>query len=327
MVAVRVLVAQAVVVGVVPGEPASCAGEQGRVQHLPVVRRRVLIGREVGRDAELLEDDGLPEAARQLARERRGEQLAQLVVLHRVRMRAHEVDERREPPERVPVVRARHLDAPGAVAERDGVPGSGRPDGLDDDPRPGRDLLDRAGPAVQRHLVRDEPAADRRVVTEALCDLGREPGLLGDHPDVAVEIAPLPPGRVPVLAGHVADEERGDGPHPGVDVRVEEVPEARRRPPRRSSRGGGRSRARSRTSASRRGRALRAPRAPRGRRRRRSGPTCEGRPTATRSWRRARGATRRPRSSGRSARRSAASSPSPGSTSTPHSSAANHLHG
>ena len=227
VVAVRVLVAQAVVVGVVPREPAAGAGEQGRVQHLPVVRGGVLVGREVGRDAELLEDDGLPEAARQLARERGGEQLAQLVVLHRVRVRPDEVDERCEPAERVPVVRARHLDAPGSVAERDRVARPGRPDGLNDDPRPGGDLLHRAGPAVQRHLVRDEPAADRGMVAEAPRDLCGEPGLLGDHPDVAVEVASLPPRRVPVLAGHVADEERRDRAHPGLHMRVEEVAEPR----------------------------------------------------------------------------------------------------
>ena len=70
VVAVRILVAEIVVVAVVPGDPAAGAGEQGGVQDLPVVGGGVLVGGEVGADAELLQHHRLAEAAGELARER-----------------------------------------------------------------------------------------------------------------------------------------------------------------------------------------------------------------------------------------------------------------
>ena len=107
VVPVRILGAEIVVVAVVPGDPAARAREQGRVQHLPVVRGRVLVGGEVRADAELLEHDRLSEAACELAREGGSEELAHLVVLHRIDVRADEVDERRERSQRVAVVARR----------------------------------------------------------------------------------------------------------------------------------------------------------------------------------------------------------------------------
>ena len=117
VVAVGIFRAQVVVVAVVPGDPAAGAGEQGGVEDLPVVVRGVLVGREVRADAELLQDHGLTEAGGELARERRREQLASLVVLHRVHVRPDEVDDRREVTERVAVVEAGDLDAPRPVSE------------------------------------------------------------------------------------------------------------------------------------------------------------------------------------------------------------------
>ena len=159
--AVRILVAQVVEVGVAPGEPAARAGEQRRVEHLPVVVRGVVVGREVRADAELLEDDRLAEAACELARERRREQLADLVVLHRVGVRPEEVDQRGKRAQRVPVVAPGDLDPPGAVAERDRLRRARRADGLDEEPRPRGDLVGRSGAAVDA-ASRSRRATPRR---------------------------------------------------------------------------------------------------------------------------------------------------------------------
>src|SRR5450756_1939283 len=56
--------------------------------------------------------------------------------------------------------------------------------------------------------------------------LGGEPGLAADHPDVFVEVAAVAPGGVPVLAGHMADDEGGDRGEAPLDVAVEEITEA-----------------------------------------------------------------------------------------------------
>ena len=128
VVAIGILVAEIVVVAVVPGEPAACAGEQRRVQDLPVVGGGVLLGGEVGADAELLQDHRLAEAPGELARERGRQRQPRHVVLHRIGVRAEEVDQRCERAQRVPVVVAGGLDAPGAVAERDRL-GRARPRG------------------------------------------------------------------------------------------------------------------------------------------------------------------------------------------------------
>jgi hypothetical protein len=225
VVAVRVLVAEVVVVAVVPGDPAAGAREERRVEHLAVVLGGVVVRREVGGDAELLQHDRLPEPARQLARERRRQRLPDQVVLHRVHVRAEEVHERRERAQRVAVVAAGDLDAPRAVARRDRLRRAGGADRVDEAARPRRDLVARRGAAVERHLVGEEPADDRRMRAEPAGDLAGEPRLLRHEPDVAVEIAARAPRRVPVLAGHVADDERGDRAEPGLDVRVEEVGE------------------------------------------------------------------------------------------------------
>src|SRR3712207_7241612 len=51
----RSLPEQVVVVGVVPGQPPGGPGEEGVVQDLPVVVRRVVVARVVRRDPELLQ--------------------------------------------------------------------------------------------------------------------------------------------------------------------------------------------------------------------------------------------------------------------------------
>jgi hypothetical protein len=61
----------------------------------------------------------------ELAGERRAQVLAELVVLHRVDVRADEVDERGERAQRVPVVDSGNLDAPRAVSEGDRLRGAG----------------------------------------------------------------------------------------------------------------------------------------------------------------------------------------------------------
>ena len=183
----------------------------------------MLVRREVRRDAELLEHHRLAEAAGELAREGSGERLTVLVVLHRIRVRPHEVDERRKRAQRVAVVGSGDLDAPRAVADRDRLACAAGAERLDEDPCPGRDLVRRRRAAVERHLVREQPADDGRVPAEARCQLLGEPRLLPDEPDVAVEIATAPPGGVPVLAGHVTDDERRDRAETRLDMRVEEV--------------------------------------------------------------------------------------------------------
>ncbi len=225
VVPVGILAAETVKVGVVPCDPSSRAGEQCGVEDLPVVRGGVRLRGEVGRDAELLQNDRLVEAGRELARQGGGEELSELVVLHRVGVRSDEVDERRERTKRVPVVFARRLDAPGAVPEGDGLCRSRRPHGLDHDPRPGGDLLDRPAAAVQRHLVRDEPTGDRGMIPEAPRDLGGEPRLLRDHPDVAIEITTVAPDRIPVLPRHVPDDEGRDRSQSDLHVGGEEITE------------------------------------------------------------------------------------------------------
>jgi hypothetical protein len=117
VVPVGVLVGQAVVVGVVPGDPARRPGQQGGVQDLAVVVAGVVGGGEVGGHAELLEHDRLAREAGQLADEGGPEVLADQVGLHAVDVGAEEVDQRRRGPDREPVVDAAHLDAPGAVAQ------------------------------------------------------------------------------------------------------------------------------------------------------------------------------------------------------------------
>ena len=252
----------------------------------------VLLGGEVGADAELLQDHRLAEAPGELARERGRQRQPRQVVLHRIGVRAEEVDQRRERAQRVPVVVAGGLDAPGAVAERDRLGRARAADRLDDEPRPRGDLVARARAAVERHLVRDEPRDDGGMRAEPPRDLAGEPRLLRDEPDVAVEVTSLSPRRVPVLAGHVADDERGDRVHPELDVRVEEVGEPLEHlfvEPLRLGHEVGPVAERPRHG---RARARRAPRALRGRRHRRSATTSSARRCATRSWRRAREATR-----------------------------------
>jgi hypothetical protein len=195
------------------------------VQDLPIGAGGVVVGREVGGHAELLEDDGLPEPTGELAGECGRERLARLVVLHRVRVRPEEVHERRELAQRVAVVAARRLDPPGAVAERDGLGRTAGAQRLHDEPRPRRDLVRRRRAAVERHLVRDEPADDRRVAGVAGRELLGEPRLLRDEPHVAVQVTAPAPRGIPVLAGHVADEDRRDRAQPQLVVDVEEVRE------------------------------------------------------------------------------------------------------
>ncbi len=224
VVAVRRLVDQ-VEVGVVPGDPAGRAAEQAVVQDLPVVVRGVVVGGEVGGAAELLQHHRTAVRPGQLAHERRAVVLAGEVVLHPVDVRPDEVGELGEPAHGEPVVRAGHLHAPGAVADGDRLLGSPGVHGPHHHPRPARDLLGRRGAAVDRHLVGDQPARDRRVAGEAAGHLLGEPRLPVDHPHVGVQVAALAPGGVPVLAGHVADDEGRDRGEPALGVRLDEVGE------------------------------------------------------------------------------------------------------
>src|ERR1019366_3066205 len=58
------------------------------------------------------------------------------------------------------------------------------------------------------------------------CDDGADvPRLLRDHPGVGVQVTSRTPGRIPVLPGHVPDQERGDGRQAELGVQVQEVAE------------------------------------------------------------------------------------------------------
>jgi hypothetical protein len=194
---------------------------------VPVVAGGVVGRGEVGADSELLQDHGLAERAGQFAVKGGGELLPDRVVADRVDVRAEEVDERGDVGQPEPVVPAADLDAPGAVAEGERLVAAGRADRVADDPCPGLDRLvvGRAA-AVEGHLVRNEPAGDGRVAGEAADHLRGEPRLAAHHVDVGVQVAAVPPGRVPVLAGHVTDNEGGDGSESVAGVPVKEVREA-----------------------------------------------------------------------------------------------------
>ena len=226
MVAVRILVADVVVVAVVPGEPAACSGEQRRVQDLPVVGGGVLLGGEVGADAELLQHDRLAEAPRELARERGRQELSQPGRPASDRSAGRR--SRRAVRERAASTRCRcrRLSTPHAPSpsEIGCVAPAARTAWTTSRAHAATSSLV-PGAAVQRHLVRDEPRDHGGMRSEATGDLRREPRLLRDQPDVAIEVASVAPRRVPVLAGHVADDERRDRVHPELDVRVEEVGE------------------------------------------------------------------------------------------------------
>jgi hypothetical protein len=168
---------------------------------------------------------GLPKPPASSHAKGSGERLPVLVVLHRVRVRPHEVDERRKRSQRVAVVGSGDLDAPRAVADRDRLACAARPERLDEDPGPGRDLVGRRRPGVERHLVREQPAHDGRVPGKARRQLLGEPRLLSDEPDVAVEIATAAPRGVPVLAGHVTDDESGNRAETRLGMGIEEVVE------------------------------------------------------------------------------------------------------
>ncbi len=221
------LVRQVVVVGVVPGDPAAGAGQQRVVQGLAVVVAGVGVRDEVAGHAELLQHDRGAEGAAELADPGGGVVLADRVVLHPVDVRAEEVADLGAVADPEAVVVAGVLQAPGAVAEGHRLGGPGGADGVDDRLGPGGDRLDGRGPlvAVDRHLVGDQPAGDGGVVLEAADHLLGEPGLAADHPHIVVEVAVAAPGGVPVLAGHVADDEGGDGGQALGLVAVEEVGE------------------------------------------------------------------------------------------------------
>ena len=102
------------------------------------------------------------------------QELAHLVVLHRVDVRPDEVDERRERAQRVAVVARRSTSMPQAPSPSEiGCVAPPARTACTIEPRPGGDLLDGGRAAVERHLVGDEPAGDRRVRAEAARDLAR----------------------------------------------------------------------------------------------------------------------------------------------------------
>ena len=227
VVPVRVLAGQ-VEVGVVPGDPAGRSSQQAVVQDVPVVAGRVLLGGEVRADPELLQYDRLAERAGQLALPGGRVVLADLVVAHRVDVRAEEVADGGGIGEPESVVAAGRLDAPGPVAERERLAAAGRADRVPHDPGPrGHGLVRRVIAAVERHLVGDQPPGHGEVRAEPAHHLAGEPGLPPDHPHVAVQVPPRPPGRIPVLARHVPDDERGDRAHIQFGMLVEEVGEPR----------------------------------------------------------------------------------------------------
>ena len=230
VVGVGPLVLDIVVVRVVPRDPPRCAGGQCRVQQLPVIGGTGLRRGEIAGEPELLHNDRPLRDGGEFADEGRLEVLADPVVLHPVHVRPHEVDERPVFERAESGVVPGRLDAPLPVPQAHRLGSSPGPDGVDHEQRPGIDDPLVPLPAVDRDLIGDEPSDDRRVGVEAARELGDVPRLAPDHPHVRVDIAPLAPGRVPVLPRHVPDDECGDRAHPEFVVRVEEirVPPARR---------------------------------------------------------------------------------------------------
>ena len=230
VVVVRRLLPQVVVVRVVPGHPAGGPAQQRVVQGLPVEDAGVRGRDRVRGEPELLQDDRLAGDGGEFALERGAVVLARPVRVGAVDVRADEVDVLGGLPQREAVVAARDLDAPRAVAERHRLGAARRAHGVAHELRPGGDdiarrRVDLVDPAVARHLVGDQPAGDRRVVLEAAGHLRDEPRLPADEPHVLVQIPVTTPGRVPVLARHVADDERGDRAHARFVVGVQEVTE------------------------------------------------------------------------------------------------------
>ncbi len=230
---VRRLADQVVVVGVVPGQPPGRAGQQGVVQDLAVVGGRVSAADVVAGHPELLDHDRLPADVEQFADVRGREVLPDRIGLHPVDVRAVEVDERGQVAHPEAVVAATDLESPHAVADRHRLGAAAGPDRVDQDLRPGGDhrrvvLAVPAGPLVRvdGNLVAQQPCLDRRVAGEPGGELADVPGLPGDHPHVPVEVAAGPPRRVPVLPGHVADQERRDRRQAQFGVHVEELPVA-----------------------------------------------------------------------------------------------------
>src|ERR1039458_7375768 len=225
VVPVGILVDQVVVVGIAPGEPAGRAGQQAVVQDLAVVVGSVLVGGEVGTEPELLHDHRAAEGGGELACPGRGVMLPDKVVADRVHVRADEIAQPRAVGDREAGVLAADLDTPGAIPERDRLVAARSPDGVDHDLRPRGDGLAGRLATIDGHLVGDQPAAHRGVPAEPAHHLPGEPCLPGDHPDVAIQIAPVAPGRIPVLSGHMADHEGGHGLHAYFGVAVEKVSE------------------------------------------------------------------------------------------------------
>ncbi len=223
---VGILPGQVVVVGVAPADPARRPGQQAVVQNLAVVAGGMLVAGEVRADAELLEHDRAAERAGEFALPGRRVVLTHLVVAHGIHVRAEEVAQRRGIGQREPGEPLAEHGAPGPVAQRKRLLAARGAHRVPDDlPPRGNGLPWRAPPAVDRHLVGDEPAAYRRVGAEAAHHLAGEPGLPRDHPDIAVKITAAAPGWIPVLAGHVPDDERRHRRHARLGVPVEEVGE------------------------------------------------------------------------------------------------------
>src|SRR5262245_49018773 len=148
VVPVRILPGQRVVIGITPGYPASRARQQAVVQDLAVVAGGGAVAGVVRADAKLLEHDRLAIGTCQLALECRGVVLADLVVARRIDVRTHEIAEPGRVGEREPGVVAPPARAPRAVAERERLTASCRPDRVTHDLRPCGYRLARGGAAV-----------------------------------------------------------------------------------------------------------------------------------------------------------------------------------
>jgi hypothetical protein len=141
VVAVGLLVGEGVVVGVVPGDPAGGAREQGVVQGLPVVVGRVVVRGEVRGQPELLQHHWPPAHRRQLADEGGLQVLPDDVALHPVDVRPDELHQWRDGAQREAVGDAGGLRAPGAVTERDRLGATTRSDSLHHQLGPGQHVL------------------------------------------------------------------------------------------------------------------------------------------------------------------------------------------
>src|SRR5579884_1164657 len=111
-------------VGIVPGEPAHRACQQGGMQYLPVVIARMFIRGEIAADAKFFQHNWFAHM-RKLAVESGAEMLARDIVIRGIGMGADKIDGARNLAQTKAVVAPRHFDSPRSVSGRYWLRGPG----------------------------------------------------------------------------------------------------------------------------------------------------------------------------------------------------------